>query len=67
MSAAAARRRRRWFAIGFRHLARICGGSVQGGRPLYRGASGTTVADAIERERAAARREMQRKVKKVRA
>lgn len=60
----AASRRRRWFKIGFRHLARICGGSFAGGRPIYTGIHGTSLQEAIERERATARREMQLKRKK---
>lgn len=52
----AAKRRRRQFAIGFSNLARICGGSVKGGRPIYRRANLGSVAEAIERERALARK-----------
>lgn len=60
----AASRRRRQFAIGFRHLARICGKSVQGGRPIYARHSLVTVHEAIEREREFARRQAQIKRKK---
>lgn len=52
----AARRRRRQFAIGFRHLARICGKNVKGGRPIYAGRATRSVHEAIARERELARR-----------
>lgn len=59
---AASRRRRQW-ANGFGHLAKICGGSVRGGRPIYRRRSFGSVAEAIERERQQARRQAQIKRK----
>jgi hypothetical protein len=49
-------RRCRQFKNGFRHLAKICGGSFAGGRRVYKSTSGGSVADAIARERAVARR-----------
>lgn len=64
MSAAAAKRRRRQFKIGHRHLARICGKHVKGGRPIYKGGTSLSVADAIQRERMQAQAEMRRKQKK---
>lgn len=51
-----AKRRRRQFANGHRHLALICGKSVKGGRPIYSAAKGGTVHDAIAREAARAER-----------
>lgn len=54
-------RRCRQFSNGHRHLAKICGHGVKGGRPIYRGGSSLSIAAAIERERAAARRQMQMK------
>lgn len=57
-------RRCRQFANGFTHLAPICGGSVRGGRPVYTATAGISVAQAIERERATARRQAQIKAKK---
>lgn len=59
----AASRRRRQHAIGFRHLALICGKSVNGGRPIYRRRALTSVAEAIQREREFARRQAQIKRK----
>lgn len=56
-------RRCRQFRNGFRHLAIICGGAYSGGRPIYKSTSGLSVAAAIERERAIARRQMQIKRK----
>jgi hypothetical protein len=50
----AAKRRRRQAAIGFTHIARL-------GRPIYRRQGNTSVADAINRERAAAMREANRR------
>lgn len=47
----AAKRRRRQHKIGFRHLARICGKSVVGGRPIYKATAQDSVAEAIARER----------------
>ena len=60
----ASKRRRRQFAIGFRNLARICGKSVKGGRPIYRRSALGSIAEAIERERAFARRQALIKRKK---
>lgn len=57
-------RRVRQFNNGFRHLAKICGSSIRGGRPIYSGRTSLTVAESIQRERDSARREMQRKVTK---
>lgn len=52
----AAKRRRRQWAIGHRHIARIS--SHKGhGRPIYRRKAMTSVADAIARERDFARRQ----------
>lgn len=48
----------------YRHLARICGGNVLGGRPIHASTTSGGVAEAIARERAAAARENARKSKK---
>jgi hypothetical protein len=53
----AASRRRKQFANGFSHLARICGKSIKGGRPIYKRRNYGSVAEAIEREREFARRQ----------
>lgn len=60
----AAGRRCKQFANGFRHLAKICGGTFQGGRPTYVATAGISVQQAIERERAAAKRQAAMKSKK---
>jgi hypothetical protein len=60
----AAKRRRRQFKMGFRHLAKICGGSVKGGRPIYPPQRSRSVADAIARNRMIAAREAQARTKK---
>lgn len=60
----AASRRRRQFAIGFRHRSRLPGKHTAGGRPIYPSTSGLSVAAAIARERAAAARAMAAKGKK---
>lgn len=61
----AASRRRRQHANGFSHLARICGKSFTGGRPIYRRIGvGMSVQEAIARERAQAMAEQRRKAKK---
>lgn len=59
----AASRRRRQHAIGFRHLAKICGKAVVGGRPIYKRKNLGSVAEAIQRERDFARRQAQIKRK----
>lgn len=56
-------RRCRQFANGHRHLAKLCGGSYAGGRRIYKSTSGLSVAAAIERERAVARRQAAMKKK----
>jgi len=53
----AAKRRRRQFAINFRHIARL-------GRPIYRRRRLLSVSEAISRERARASAEAKRKAKK---
>lgn len=63
-AARTARRRRRQHAIGFRHLALICGKAVQGGRPLYRRRALLSVAEAIQRERAFAAKHAKMKMKR---
>lgn len=60
----AAKRRRRQAKMGYTHLAKICGKSVRGGRPIYKAKGQTSVAEAIARERAFAAREAARKAKK---
>ena len=60
----AAGRRCREFANGFSRFSKICGRAVRGGRPVYTATAGISVAQAIERERAAARRQAQIKAKK---
>ena len=52
------RRRRKQASQGFNHLARICGGSVVGGRPKYRVRRLKTLSEqiAIERQKASAER-----------
>lgn len=57
-------RRCRQFANGMRHLSPLCGGHIRGGRPVYKATAGLSVAQAIERERAIARRQMAIKTKK---
>lgn len=54
----------RKFAKGFSGFAKICGRAVRGGRPIYTATAGLSIAQAIERERAIARRQMQIKAKK---
>lgn len=53
----AAKRRRRQAAMGYTHIARL-------GRPIYKRRGPTSVADAIAREREAARREAARRTVK---
>lgn len=60
----AAKRRRRQMTGGNKHLARICGKSVKGGRPIYRRRALVDVGAAIARERAKAQMEAKRKAKK---
>lgn len=60
----AAKRRRRQAAMGYRNLARICGKNVAGGRPIYRRTALVSISEAIERERALARKLAQIKRKK---
>lgn len=50
-------RKARRFANGFRHIARL-------GRPIYKATASNTVADAIARERAVAKRMAAAKGKK---
>jgi hypothetical protein len=57
-------RRRKQFAMGHRHLAKICGKSYKGGRPIYAGKSSLSVSAAIARERDFARRQAAMKQKK---
>ena len=64
MSARTARRRRRQHRIGFTHIAKICGGSIAGGRPIYRHRQLLNVSDAIAAERRRAAQEQARKAKK---
>ena len=51
----AASRRRRQHAMGHRHLARICGGSVVGGRPIYKRRSKEFLAKKLAENIARAR------------
>lgn len=57
-------RRCRQARNGYKHLARICGKAVKGGRPIYSGARTLTVQEAIARERRLAAQEQARKGKK---
>lgn len=57
------RRQRQW-AHGHRHLAKICGKAVKGGRPIYRRRRLISVAEAIANERAKAAAEAARRARK---
>lgn len=60
----AAGRRCREFGNGLARFAKVCGGSYRGGRRIYKATAHLSVAQAIERERVAAKREAARKAKK---
>jgi len=61
----AAKRRRRQLAMGNKHLARICGKHVRGGRPIYARHSkefyAAKLAASIAKERLISNRKSQRK------
>lgn len=48
----------------YRHLAKICGKNVTGGRPVYKKRTLGSIHSAIAAERAQAAAEQRRKVKK---